>query len=193
MELDLVIMNILGISGSPVSEGNNDKLIGRVMDAAKGRGFDVDTVFLSSSDIAPCDACGACNGTGVCVIKDDMCAVYDKLVSADAIIVSSPVYFGNVTAQLKALFDRSVMLRRSGFKLKGKVGAAIAVGGSRNGGQEKTIQAIHDWMHIHSMAVIGDGDHFGGILQKPAIDDAVGMKTVDNTIDNLCSFLDRLK
>ena len=186
-------MNILGISGSPVSEGNNDKLIGRVMDAAKVRGFEVDTVFISLSDIAPCDACGACNGTGVCVIKDDMSVVYDKLVSADAIIVSSPVYFGNVTAQLKALFDRSVMLRRAGFKLKGKVGAAIAVGGSRNGGQEKTIQAIHDWMHVHGMVIIGDGDHFGGIAQKPAMDDEVGLKTVDNTIDNLCSFLDRLK
>ncbi|MBW6462468.1 MAG: flavodoxin family protein [DPANN group archaeon] len=188
-------MNILGISGSPVLDGNNDKLISRVIDTAKVRGFDVDVVFMYLLDIAPCNACGACSGSGAgkCAIKDDMQSVYDKLVSADAIIVSSPVYFGNVSAQLKALFDRSVMLRRFGFKLKGKVGAAIAVGGSRNGGQEKTIQAIHDWMLIHGMAVVGDGDHFGGIAQKPVSEDVVGLKTVDNTIENLCLFLEKFK
>ncbi|AFV23388.1 NADPH-dependent FMN reductase [Methanolobus psychrophilus R15] len=187
-------MRILGISGSPKAGGNNDKLIEKVLNIALKRGFDTETVFISSALIAPCTACGACaKEGGKCPIDDSMQIVYDKLVSADGIIVSSPVYFGTMTAQLKALCDRSVLLRRQGFQLSNKVGAAMAVGGSRNGGQEKTIQSIHEWMHIHGMIVIGDGEHFGGILQKPAQDDEEGMKTAVDTVNKLCDVLKMMK
>lgn len=161
---------------------------------AEERGFETDTVLISSSTIAPCTACNACSKEGGrCPISDNMQAVYEKLVSADGIIISSPVYFGTMTAQLKALFDRSVLLRRQGFQLSNKVGAAMAVGGSRNGGQEKTIQSIHEWMHIHGMIVVGDGAHFGGILQKPAFGDEEGMKTAVDTVNKLCDVLRMMK
>lgn len=188
-----IYMKILGISASPVKGGSNDKLIDKVLGIAKSRGFEVDSVLISSSKIAPCTACGICRDEEMCPIDDDMQEVYRKLKEADAIIVSSPVYFGSVTAQVKALFDRSVLHRRQGFQLKNKVGAALAVGGSRNGGQEKTIQTIHDWMHIHGMIVVGDGGHFGGILQKPALDDAEGMQTAIDTINKMCDVLERMK
>ncbi len=189
----MIYMKILGISASPVKGGNNDKLIDKVLGIAKSRGFEVDSVLMSSSKIAPCIACGICRDEEMCPIDDDMQQVYQKLKGADAIIVSSPVYFGSVTAQVKALFDRSVLHRRQGFQLKNKVGAALAVGGSRNGGQEKTIQTIHDWMHIHGMIVVGDGGHFGGILQKPALADAEGMQTAIDTINKMCDVLEKMK
>ncbi len=85
------------------------------------------------------------------------------------------------------------MLRRQGFLLSGKVGGAIAVGGSRNGGQEKTVQAIHDWMHIHGMIVVGDNNHFGGIVHAPAESDEVGMQTVTDTIGKICDVLGMIK
>ncbi|MGP8337258.1 MAG: flavodoxin family protein [Methanosarcinaceae archaeon] len=186
-------MKILGISGSPTKDGNNEYLIDTVLNAAKARGFETDSVLLSSAKIAPCTACGACSRGEMCPINDDMDAVYSKLTGADAIIVATPVYFGSVTAQVKALFDRSVLLRRQGFQLKSKLGAAMAVGGSRNGGQEKTIQVVQDWMHIHGMIVTGDGGHFGGIVKKPAADDDEGMVTVKDTIDNICNILGMMK
>lgn len=189
----MIYMKILGISASPVKGGNNDKLIEKVLGIAKSRGFEIDSVLISSSKIAPCTACGICRDEEMCPIEDDMQQVYRKLKDADAIIVSSPVYFGSVTAQVKALFDRSVLHRRQGFQLKNKVGAALAVGGSRNGGQEKTIQTIHDWMHIHGMIVVGDGGHFGGILQKPVLDDAEGMQTAIDTINKMCDVLEKMK
>lgn len=189
----MIDMKILGISASPNKGGNNDKLIEKVLEIAKSRGFEVDSVLMSSSKIAPCTACGICRDEELCPIDDDMQQVYQKLKGADGIIVSSPVYFGTVTAQVKALFDRSVLNRRQGFQLKNKVGAALAVGGSRNGGQEKTIQTIHDWMHIHGMIVVGDGGHFGGILQKPALDDAEGMQTAIDTINKMCDVLEKMK
>ncbi|MBN2110623.1 MAG: flavodoxin family protein [Methanosarcinaceae archaeon] len=186
-------MKIIGISGSPVAGGNNDKLIEKMLDIAEARGFGTEKVLISASRIAPCTACGVCGKGEKCPIEDDMQHVYHKLVEADGIIVSSPVYFGTMTAQLKALFDRSVLLRRQGFKLSNKVGAAIAIGGSRNGGQEKTIQSIHEWMHIHGMIVVGDGGHFGGILRKPAAEDEEGMKTAVDTINKLCDVLQMMK
>lgn len=185
-------MNILGISGSPNSGGNNDKLIEEILRIAGERGFKTDTVFISSSKINPCNACGVCAKEDRCPIEDDMLPVYDKLEEADAVVVSSPVYFGTMTAQLKALCDRSVLHRRQGFRLKNKVGAAMAIGGSRNGGQEKTIQSIHEWMHIHGMIVVGDGGHFGGILKKPAAKDEEGMKTAIDTINKVCDVLEMI-
>ncbi|MDK2893143.1 flavodoxin family protein [Methanohalophilus sp.] len=186
-------MKVLGISGSPKSGGNTENMIEEALKIAQERGFETDHVYISENNIKPCTACGRCYDNDECSIKDDMTDVYDKLVEANAIIVASPVYFGSPTAQLKALLDRSVLHRRHNFRLANKIGAAMAVGGSRNGGQEKTIQVIHDWMHIHGMIVVGDGGHFGGITRKPSADDNEGMKTVIDTANKVCDVLDLMK
>lgn len=83
------------------------------------------------------------------------------------LLLGSPVYMGSMSSQLKAFLDRSVVFRRNGFLFQDKPAAAIAVGGSRNGGQELTIQAIHAALLIHDMIIVGDGQpgaHFGGTL-----------------------------
>jgi multimeric flavodoxin WrbA len=69
----------------------------------------------------------------------------------------------------------------------------MVIGGSRNGGQELTIQTIHSWMYIHGMAVVGDAGHFGGIALKPFESDKEGLKTVKDTANMLCDTLSRLK
>ncbi|HHV25314.1 MAG: flavodoxin family protein [Methanosarcina sp.] len=186
-------MKILGISGSPRKGQNCEKMIGAVLEAAKERGIETDSVFISTSEVSPCKACGACREKDSCVIEDDMEEIYEKMRTSDGIIVASPVYMGNFPAQLKALFDRSVLLRRKDFALKNKVGAALSVGGSRNGGQEKTIQSIHDWMHIHGMIVVGDNAHFGGITWNPVEEDTVGMQTVLETAKKLFDVLELLE
>ncbi|VVB90728.1 Iron-sulfur flavoprotein [uncultured archaeon] len=186
-------MKITGISGSPNSGGNNEKVIDMALGMAKEKGFKADKIFLSKLKISPCNDCGTCRNIKDCPIEDDMAEVYEKLETSDAIIVSSPVFFGSVTAQLKALFDRTILLRRNGFLLKGKVGGAVAVGGSRNGGQEYTVNAIHSWMHIHGMLVVGDVGHFGGIALKPVESDEVGLKTVKDTVNQMCETLARFK
>ena len=185
-------MKIVGISGSPTKSGNNERIIDYVLDIAKQRGFITLRIFLSEYKIAGCMDCGLCKDKKECSIKDDMKKLLPLLEDADAIIVTSPVYFGSVSSQLKAFFDRTQVLRRAGFLLKNKVGAAIAVGGSRNGGQEKTIEAIHAWMNIHGMIIVGDGSHFGGIVQKPFEEDNIGIRTVKDTIYKVCDVLDMI-
>ncbi|MDD2439064.1 MAG: flavodoxin family protein [Methanosarcinaceae archaeon] len=183
-------MKLLAISGSPRKDGNCEKMVKTVLELAEKRGFESDSILLSSTDVAPCRACGACREKGACVLEDDMEGICGKLEAADGIIVATPVYMGNYPAQLKALFDRSVLLRRKGFALKNKVGAVLSVGGSRNVGQEKTIQSVQDWMHIHSMIIVGDGAHFGGITHNPVETDELGMKTVRDTVENVCGVLE---
>ncbi len=186
-------MKITCISGSPNAGGNNEKILDIVLGMIRERGYESDEILLSKLNVQPCTDCGVCKKAKVCPIDDDMASISGKLETSDAFVITSPVFFGCMTAQLKALFDRTILLRRNGFLLKGKPGAALAVGGSRNGGQEFTIQAIHSWMHIHGMIVVGDGAHFGGIATKPVESDDVGLKTVRDTVNMLCDTLSRLK
>lgn len=193
IEVSVIYMKIAGISGSPTASGNNEKIIELALGIADEKGYETEKLLLSKLRVLPCTDCGACRTEKECSIDDDMDEIYEKLETSDGLVVTSPVFFGTVSAQLKALFDRTILLRRNGFLLKGKVGGAIAVGGSRNGGQEFTIQAIHSWMHIHGMLVVGDRAHFGGIATKPVDSDQLGLRTVKDTVNMVCETLARLK
>jgi len=119
--------------------------------------------------------------------------------NADALIVGTPTYFASVSGRLKSFFDRTIPLRRNGMMLSGKVGGAIAVGGSRNGGQEKAVSEIVDWMLLHEMLVVSDKKtaHFGGIAvgreSGDALKDDVGVATAVNLSEKIVETLVRLK
>jgi len=108
-----------------------------------------------------------------------------ELDKANAIVFVSPVYMGSMTGQMKTLIDRTVGLRRNNMRLRDKLGAVLAVGGSRNGGQELTIIDIMAAMHIHGMVVIGDDAHFGGTAHEPFENDEFGKTTVKTTMEKL--------
>lgn len=186
-------MMVVGICGSPRKAGNTEFLLNEALALATERGFETRKVLLSESKIDFCSDCGGCSKGKACPKEDDMSAILGLLEKADGIIIASPVYFGSVTAQLKALFDRTIPLRRQGFRLKDKVGCAISVGGARNGGQEKAIETAHAWMHIHGMIIVGDDAHFGGIAVRPATEDRIGRKTVVASANKMCDLLERIE
>jgi len=165
--LNLEVINlvkIIGIVGSPRTDGNTAFLVETALKSAEEVGAETEIINLSSATLEPCIACDICKATGECAIYDDMGEIIEKLMDADGMIIGSPVYFGSVTSQLKMFIDRSRPLRGS-FKLRNKIGGAIAVGASRNGGQESTIATIHDFLLIHDAVVVGDGApmaHYGG-------------------------------
>jgi len=182
---------VIGISGSPRKAGNTEFLLNEGLSVAKERGFETERLLISEISVDFCDDCGDCSKGKSCPKEDDMTQVLSSLEKADGIIIATPVYFGSVTAQLKAIFDRTIPLRRQGFRLKDKVGCAVSVGGARNGGQEKTLDTVHAWMHIHGMIVVGDDAHFGGIAVRPAAEDRIGRKTVVASVNKLCDLLER--
>lgn len=183
---------ILGVSGSPKKGGNTEYILDEALKVASERGFKTERLLCSALRVGYCDDCGDCVRGKPCPIKDDMKEFYDRMENADGIIIASPVYFGTVTAQIKAVFDRTILLRRQGFKLKDKAGCALTVGGSRNGGQEKAIETIHAWMHIQGMIVVGDDKHFGGIAVRPAAEDRIGRTTVIGSANKLCDLLEKI-
>ncbi|MDD5112212.1 MAG: flavodoxin family protein [Candidatus Altiarchaeota archaeon] len=190
-------MKVLGLSGSH-RHGNTEQMVKAALDVLKEKGFEVEYVSLADLDIKYCTDCGACKNAFTCSQKDDVMALLARMREADAIIAGSPTYFAGVSGRLKSFFDRTLPLRRQGMMLKDKVGAALAVGGSRNGGQELVVSQIHSWMLLHEMMVVGDRKtaHFGGICVGRSLGDAlkdeVGMETVKNTALKVAEALGRL-
>ena len=108
--------------------------------------------------------------------QDDFPSIAEKLSdpAVAGILVGTPVYFANMSALCKAFIDRCGMFRKKNFALANKVGAVVAVGGVRNGGQELTIQSVQAALFCHEMLLVGDGrptGHFGARLWNNGSDD----------------------
>ncbi|MGN0542085.1 MAG: flavodoxin family protein [Acutalibacteraceae bacterium] len=99
---------VLILSGSPRKGGNSDILCDEFMKGAIESGNEAEKIRVAEKNIGFCRACYACKNGGVCVIKDDMAEILQKMTAADVIVLASPVYFYSVDAQLKALIDRTV-------------------------------------------------------------------------------------
>jgi len=101
-------MKIICLSGSPRKGGNSATVAARLMRKAAELGAEVETVYLNGLDYQGCQACYACkNGSEICVLKDDLAPVLEKVREADALVLASAVYYGDITAQLKAFIDRT--------------------------------------------------------------------------------------
>jgi len=184
-------MKILGINCSPRKGKTTFYALAQCLEAARKEqaGLETEIIELGEMDIHGCCACGHCKETLKCSIDDDFAGIIPKLCDDEikGIIIGTPVYFGTMASQCKAFLDRTVMFRRNGFLFRNKVGAVLAVGGVRNGGQELTLQAVQAAMLCHDMIVIGDGmktAHFGASLYS-GIDggienDEIGLITARN-------------
>lgn len=100
--------NVLIISASPRKGGNSDTLCDRFAQGAKESGNNVEKTFIVAKNIGYCRGCGVCNSTHKCVQKDDMAEILDKMVSADVIVLATPVYFYTMDGQMKTFIDRTV-------------------------------------------------------------------------------------
>ena len=100
---------VLILSGSPRKGGNSDLLCDEFMRGAIEAGNDAAKIRIAEKKIGYCSACYYCRDHGgVCAKKDDMAEILQKMIDADVIVLSSPVYFYSIDAQLKALIDRTV-------------------------------------------------------------------------------------
>ena len=112
-------MLALGLQGSPRKNGNSDLLLAAFMDALNKRGVLTRTIQVTRQNIEPCKELTVCEKKGTCPIDDDMAGeIYGLLRQADIIVAASPVFFYNVSAQLKALIDRCQVLWARNYMLK---------------------------------------------------------------------------
>lgn len=106
-------MNTIILQGSPRKKGNTATVLGWIEEELKTRGHGVESIYLNGKDIRPCLACAKCKEVSDeigCVQKDDGLETLKKMVDAELVIFASPLYFWGVTAQLKALIDRTYSL-----------------------------------------------------------------------------------
>ncbi len=178
---------IIGINGSARKDGNTAYLLQEALKVAEDLG--ARTYLLHVVDVLSClsvpfcvNCSRPCNGR--CSRGNELGAALDLLRTADGLIVGSPVYFGTVSAQLKAFWDRTRVLRREKALLN-VVGGAVTVAGARFGGQETALRAIHDMMLVQGMIVVGDGHqdfdcgHQGVCAKEPAGEDKNALERLE--------------
>lgn len=140
--------NIIYISGSPRKNSNTDILLKMALEITGG-----EFIKLSDLMVKPCASCWACQKRNNCIIDDDMTKnLTPLLLNSDGIVLGSPVYFNNVSAQLKNFIDRTWCLKKG---LKNKIGGAVVVG--RRYGAESTITAINSFFLKHEMIIANRG------------------------------------
>lgn len=103
-------MDVLVFLGSPRKKGNSEILAQALLEGVRQAGGTPEVIRLCDLKISPCISCGGCDKTGKCVVEDDMTPLYDKIITFDKVIVASPIFFYNVTAQTKAFIDRTQAL-----------------------------------------------------------------------------------
>lgn len=99
---------VLIVSGSPRKNGNSELLCEQFLKGAQEAGHNVEKISLREYKINYCKGCGVCNSKHVCVQKDDMKGLLDKMLNADVFVLATPVYFYTMDAQLKTFIDRCV-------------------------------------------------------------------------------------
>jgi multimeric flavodoxin WrbA len=172
-------MKIVAFNGSPRKDGNTTILINHAFRELEKEGIETELVQLSGKEIHGCIACYKCfeNKDQRCAVKNDVAnECIEKMIKADGIILGSPVYFTDVTAEMKALIDRAgfVSLANGGM-YKNKVGAAVVA--VRRSGAMRTFDTMSHFFLAGQMIIIGRAIGVGrdkGEVEK----DKEGMQTV---------------
>ncbi|MDR0900730.1 MAG: flavodoxin family protein [Methanobrevibacter sp.] len=99
-------MKIVGFSGSPRKDGSTNTLIKRIFKKAEDNDYETNIFYLNDMNINPCQACGYCKENEGCDLDDAMKNLYEEIENADYIIIGSPIYYGEVSAQTKLFTDR---------------------------------------------------------------------------------------
>ncbi|MDP6047019.1 MAG: flavodoxin family protein [Phycisphaerae bacterium] len=154
---------IIGVSCSPRKGKNTAAALAECLAGAKGKdGIQTELIELAGLDIDGSVAAGVALPPGR---KDDFPIIGKKLAdpSVGGIIIGTPVYFSSMTSVCKAFIERLMVFWRSGG-LSGKAVGVVAVGGSRNGGQEVTIRSVQDCLFCYDMVLVGTGRRFGAAV-----------------------------
>ncbi len=150
-------MKVVAFNGSARKNGNTAILIRYVFEELEKEGIDTELVQLAGKGVHGCAACMKCfkNKDQICSFNDDFInECIGKMIVADGIILGSPVYFADLTAEMKMLIDRAGMVARAnGHMYKRKVGAAVVA--ARRAGAIHTFDSINHFFLISHMIVPG--------------------------------------
>ena len=188
-------MKVLAINSSARKDGNTAILINTVLEELNKAGIETEMIQLAGNVIEPCKACWACGGQGNCVHrKDSFREVFEKMKEADGILLGSPVYSANVSANMQALLERAAVVADMNpglFTHKG--GAAVAA--VRRGGAMQAVDTMNHFFLNHEMIVVGSAYWNMGYGQMPGDvqKDEEGLANMRNLGQNMSYLLNTLK
>jgi multimeric flavodoxin WrbA len=174
-------MKIVAFCGSPRMGGNTEILMNEALRPIQEAGHDVTVYALNDLNIRPCQDCGGCSKSGVCVLDDDMSGISAAIRAADRILLASPIFFYSLSAQTKAMVDRCQSFWCEKYLLKrpippgpyGRKGLLLLVGGMKkeNAAQcaEETAKAFFRTVSVpeHQTLAYGGVDGLGDIEKHP--------------------------
>ena len=178
------------INGSPNSEkGNCGAIVKKIEEIMAEQGASCKIInsveVLKTMKFPFCTACMTpCEA--VCSKGTALENAFDIVREAEGVIMISPVYFGSISGELKALWDLFRYLRRE-KAFYNKFGAAVSVGATKFGGQETALRTMHEMMMVQGMLIAGDAygenmGHFGAAFVRPAVNDSEGIKSLERTV-----------
>ncbi len=187
-------MKVLGISTSARKDSNTAILINTVFEELHKEGIETELVQLAGSVIEPCKACWACGGKGNCVHRNDIFRdTFQKLCDANGVILGSPVYSANVSANMQAFLERAAVVADCNPEiLKHKVGAAVAV--ARRAGAVTAMDSMNRLFLNHEMFVVGSSywNVAYGRLPGDVTEDEEGMNTMRSLGRNMAFLMKAL-
>jgi multimeric flavodoxin WrbA len=175
-------MKVVAFNGSARRDGNTAMQVRHVFNELEAEGIETELVQLARRDIRGCIACYKCadNLDRKCAVKNDIAnECIEKMIEAQGIILASPTYFSDVTAEMKALIDRAGMVaKRNGDLFSRKVGAAVVA--VRRGGAIHTFDTLNHFFFISQMIVPGSNYWNVGIGREPGAveEDEEGISTM---------------
>ena len=190
-------MKVLGINSSAGKDGNTALLMGIVFEELNREGIETEMIQLAGKVIEPCKACWACGGKGTCVHKNDLFQeIYEKMARADGILLGSPVYTANISANMQAFLERASVvgdMNQSENPLRHKVGAAVTV--ARRGGALNALDAMNHFFMLQDMFMVGSSywPMAYGRLPGEALEDQEGLETMRNLGRNMAYLLKALE
>lgn len=188
-------MKVLGINSSARKDGNTAILINKIFEVLNKESIETELVQLAGKIIEPCKACWACSDQGNCVHrKDCFQEIFEKMKETDGILLGSPVYSANVSANMQALLERAaVVCDMNPGLFAHKVGAAVTA--VRRGGALQAIDTMNHFFLNHEMFVVGSTYWNMGYGQMPGDveKDQEALENMENLGQNMTYLLKALK
>jgi multimeric flavodoxin WrbA len=190
-------MKVLGINGSPRKGGNTELLIKEVFKVLEKEGIETEFFQLGGKKVQGCIACMKCRKKADSQCHQENVVInkcIKKIMDADAIIIGSPVYHADVSADIKALIEVAGYAIGGGKKtLKHKIGAAVIA--VRRGGAIHAFDTINHFFLISEMIVPGSSYWNIGIGREKGevLNDKEGIKTMKVLGENMAWLLKKVK
>ena len=171
---------VLIISTSPRMGGNSDTLAEEFAKGARESGHEVEKIGLWDKTIGFCRGCLACQKTGRCVIHDDADVIAQKMLTADVIVFATPIYYYEMSGQMKTMLDRGNPLYSSDYAFR-EIYLLAAAADTNENAMDGAIKGLEGWIacfekaRLAGMVFGGGADAIGTIQGNPALKEALEM------------------